>query len=147
MAERADLRNPGIGIGPAAVGRRADRPITARAERRALVALAAIFALMVQVLAPVAMAMPMDPTGGVICAPAGKAAPAPAQDLPAGQCGHCGHCIAAPAAAGLPEPLSEPAAVLRHAVRLDPPPPSAQRRPPARAPPRPLGQGPPLPNA
>ncbi|MBW8815166.1 MAG: DUF2946 domain-containing protein [Caulobacterales bacterium] len=117
-----------------------------------MIALAAIFALLVQVIAPAtAMAMPMDPQAGVICAPAngpaGPAAPAPTGDLPAGQCGHCGHCTAAPSAAALPEPLAEPIQLVRYAGRIDPPRAATQRRPPARAPPRPPGQGPPSPNA
>ncbi|HET6971141.1 MAG TPA: DUF2946 family protein [Phenylobacterium sp.] len=126
--------------------------MSARAERRAMIALAAIFALLVQVLAPVsAMAMAMAPDGSALCAPQGAKAvptdPAPTPDLPAGQCGHCGHCVAAPAVAALPAPLAQPAAVVRYAERLDPPRARAERRPPARAPPRPPGQGPPLPNA
>jgi hypothetical protein len=125
--------------------------MSARAERRAMIALAALFALLVQIIAPsMAMAGPMDPRDGVMCAAGAKSLPsdpAPTPDAPAGQCGHCGHCIAAPAAVALPQPLAEPVAMVRYAVRIDPPRAAAARRPPARAPPRPPGQGPPLPNA
>lgn len=126
--------------------------MSARAERRALLALAAIFALLVQVIAPpMAMAAPMMSPGSAICAPGmdGKAqAPtAPAPDQPAGQCGHCGHCVGATSAAALPTPIGEPAALVRYAQRAEPPRDAARRIPPARAPPRPPGQGPPASNA
>jgi hypothetical protein len=129
----------------------ANRAFDARGERRALIALFAAFALILQALAPAAaMAAPGPGGAGVeICtghglsgAPAEKA---PAKDAAAGHaCQHC-VCPALATAAEAHVPVSAPVRFFAQAARgaLDP----AVTPPPARAPPRPPGQGPPTSNA
>ena len=119
----------------------------AKAERRAMIALVAVFALFVQALMPAfAVAGPMPDGAGVICtamglqaAPDGDTGPPPADHA-------CKHCLCpAPVAAPPVVASVEPVA---YAVLLVPT--NAASRtlpPPARGPPRPPGQGPPLPNA
>lgn len=52
MAHADALRNPENGIRRPAVGVRQQKPVSARAERRAMIALVAMFALLVQMPAP-----------------------------------------------------------------------------------------------
>ena len=114
------------------------------AERRAMIALVAVFALVVQALIPsLASAAPLSLDGKIpLCAAHGSA------DLPLGDfapdppCDHC-VCIAPgvipPSAAVTPVAYARaaPTAFVRPSLRV----------PPARAPPRPPGQGPPRPTA
>lgn len=121
--------------------------IDARAERRALIAIFAVFALIVQAFVPAsAMAASSLDAAAQICTGHGVSAPtdtAPAKDT----AGHaCQHCVC-PVPAALPAPaLPTGAVVMAHAATsfraafVAP-------RPPARAPPRPPGQGPPTSNA
>lgn len=123
------------------------QPVSARAERRAMIALVAVFALLVQALVPsLAGAAPIGPDVTAICTshglqvvPTGDAPPDPGG-------GHCDKCVCPPTAAPPPAPLA--AGLVRLALVLDdrPADPTAAP-PPARAPPRPFGQGPPAPNA
>ncbi|HEX7884700.1 MAG TPA: DUF2946 family protein [Phenylobacterium sp.] len=114
---------------------------TARAERRAIIALFAAFALLVQAWIPaIAMAAPVDSGGMQICTQMGLQ-PAPG-DSGAPPVDHvCKHCLC-PAAADLPpSPTAQP--IVYGWVEA---PPAARRHrliPPTRAPPRPPGQGPP----
>jgi hypothetical protein len=148
MAHRNRLRNPGIGLETAAVKAAPQRTMDARAERRAMIALFAVFALLFQAMVPSLASAAAGPGAAPICrpladanAPAGStdpAAPAPGQP--------CQHCVCPAIAAAPPPSLS----ILRIAYEVERAPMAPQPRalrPPARAPPRPPGQGPPLPNA
>jgi hypothetical protein len=129
----------------------AKRPImSVEAERRAIVALFAIFALLVQALIPsfAVAAARADDGAMMICTNHGlQTAPvddgAPAQPAP----GHpCEHCVC-PAAVAPPPAISIVGAV-RYAYAHAAPPPARERlTPPARGPPPPPGQGPPPPYA
>jgi hypothetical protein len=117
----------------------------ARAERRAMIALVAIFALLAQALIPsIASAAPVGPGQQVICTGHGLQAiptgdPGPTKGSPARP---CEHCVCPPLAAAPPTSafavaeLSYSRETAPEAVLRDLP-------PPARAPPRPPGQGPP----
>lgn len=106
-----------------------------------MIALVAVFALLVQALIPAfAMAAPAGAGDLLICTQAGlqigdTGAPAPADHA-------CKHCLC-------PAPVSDPPPVasvqrIAYAVSAAEPAPKPQRLiPPARAPPRPPGQGPP----
>jgi hypothetical protein len=121
------------------------RSAASRAERRGIVAIFAVFALLVQILAPgFASAAPRLPDGsllicadGAMTAPQGVPAPPGADDHP------CDHCICPPA-------MFTPASAIgvariTYARRIPATAPSPRfRTPPARAPPRPPGQGPPV---
>ncbi|WP_293385335.1 DUF2946 family protein [Phenylobacterium sp. SCN 70-31] len=123
--------------------------MTAHAERRAMLALVLAFAFVVQMLAPALATAAPTPDGGVtICTTMGLqtlGADLNPGDAPEGP-HHCQHCVC-------PAPLS-PADPLMSATRVvyatgvapvaDTP---RGLRPQARAPPRPPGQGPPVPNA
>lgn len=111
-----------------------------------MVALVAVFALLVQVLAPAfAAAGPLPDGAGVICTDMGLGK-APGEPASPPSEHHCKHCVCPPLSADPPALVSigrvayfeaaEPAARLWRALP-----------PPARAPPRPPGQGPPDPNA
>ena len=124
---------------------------SAKHDRRALAALLAVFALMVQALIPAAaMAAAPGPAGAlVICTafgaqtvtPDGKpAAPAPRKGF-AGM--PCRDCLAAAMSAVAPAPAPAVQPVVYQAARLEHAPPVRLDPPNARAPPRPLGQGPP----
>lgn len=119
----------------------------ARAERRAVIALLAVFALLVQALIPsIAGAAPAPLAQGVICTSAGMET-APADGSLPGHVGRCDHCVC-PAAGAAPPPPAVDAALPRVTyVAAAAPLPRAKPPPPARAPPRPPGQGPPPPNA
>lgn len=115
------------------------------AERRAMIALVAVFALLVQALLPsLVHASPLTVDGKIpLCAadasgdlPLGDLAPEPP----------CDHCVVAAVHALAPAPdAATPVAYSMSLARFRPPP--ALRLPPARAPPRPPGQGPPSPIA
>ena len=151
MTQDRRLRNLTISLGRPSVGSPHNNSIGARAERRAMIALVAVFALLVQVLIPgLAAAAPSarDP-GMVICtghgvAPTPTGDTAPAKELTGGA---CGHCVCPPAAAGLTPQIATAFLYARIAIQARHTTTSADRRPPARAPPRPLGQGPPLSHA
>jgi len=141
-----------MGLGQPAVGRPSkpalEPTISARAERRAMIALLAVFALLVQALIPsLAMAgpLPMAGKGVAVCTDHGLMAQAPGDPAPAkGQAAPpCDHCVCPPVAA-LTAQLQFATAIVRIAVRTEPPAIADVRLlPPARAPPRPPGQGPP----
>jgi hypothetical protein len=122
--------------------------IDARAERRAMLAVVAVFALLFQALVPSLAAASADLGATPICRPlAAGSAQGGAGDPQAPDPGHhCQHCVC-PATAGEPPPVQSHARVT-YATALPPAPlhPFVEP-PPARAPPRPPGQGPPPPNA
>ncbi|MEW5685879.1 MAG: DUF2946 family protein [Pseudomonadota bacterium] len=128
--------------------RSAASPDISRAERRGMVALCAVFALIVQILAPAfASAAPRLPDGSMlICADGAGKAPIGLPGAPGVDDHPCDHCVC-------PPPLFTPAttsAVQRVAysqTTATPSPPPRFRTPPARAPPRPPGQGPPTSDA
>lgn len=143
MQHRAALRNPTMGLGRGFVGQ-STKP--ARAERRAMIALVAVFALMVQALMPAfAAAGPMPDGATLICTDMGLQT-APTDSAPPVADHACKHCLC-------PAPANEPpttASVVRIAYAVAPAPAIDVRRampPPARAPPRPPGQGPPASDA
>lgn len=127
--------------------RHSNQAMTARAERRAMIALVAVFALLVQALIPSLANAGTGPGEGLaICTQAGLA-PAPDGGAPAPPQGHdCQHCVC-PAATAAPPPLAS----IRPVAYAQAPAPVADTpagvRPLIRAPPRPPGQGPPAPNA
>lgn len=143
MAPLDHLRNPAIGLGARFVGRPTSNAMSQRTERRAMIALVAVFALLVQALIPsLVMAAPGAPGDLLICtqmglqtAPGDGEAPAPANHA-------CKHCLC-------PAPATDPpqAVSIQHVayvVAIAPTALASHRRvPPARAPPRPPGQGPP----
>lgn len=118
-----------------------------RTERRAMIALVAVFALLVQALVPAfAMAAPAAAGEMLICTQMGlQTAPGDTGAPPAANHG-CKHCLC-------PAPVSDPPPVvsvqrIAYAVAEAPIAPRAHRLiPPARAPPRPPGQGPPTSDA
>jgi hypothetical protein len=119
--------------------------MSARAERRAMIALVAVFALLVQALIPtLAMAAASGDPAMVICTAKGlQAAPAGGQD-PGQPADHaCQHCLC-PAISTAASPSLEIIPVA-YIVAAAPRALTAQAQlPPARGPPRPPGQGPPL---
>lgn len=144
MAQLNGLRNPAIGLGPQFVGGPTNKANSARSERRAMIALVAVFALLVQALIPsLVMAAPGAPGDLLICtqmglqtAPGDGGAPAPANHA-------CKHCLC-------PAPATDPpqAVTIQHVAYVVAVArtvlPSHRRIPPARARPRPYGQGPPV---
>jgi len=134
-----------------------------RTERRAMIAVLAVFALLVQALvATPAMAMaagaPAKAHGEaqvLICTAHGLQAISPDDSgAPAdggtgddgASDGGCGHCVCPPVVtlASPATAASAPRAAYARTARIAPRP---ETPPPARAPPRPPGQGPPAPNA
>jgi hypothetical protein len=117
-----------------------------RAERRAMVALVAVFALLVQALMPAfAIAGPMPDGATLICTDMGLQA-APSDSTPPAVDHACKHCLCPAPASGPPATAS----VVRVAYAVATAPAVEVRRtlpPPARAPPRPPGQGPPASDA
>jgi hypothetical protein len=119
--------------------------MSARAERRAMIALLAVFALLVQALIPgMAAAAPTADPAMVICTEAGPK-PAPVGDSAPGRppADHaCQHCLCPALATAAPPTFeAQPVAyVTAEAARAPDAPPPPRR---ARAPPRPPGQGPP----
>jgi len=121
--------------------------VNAGAERRAIVALFAVFALFVQALIPNLANAATGPGGATaICTEMGLATVgdgAPAQPAPAHGCQHC----VCPALAETPAPIIQDLPVA-YAVAAAPVADTPRGvRPLPRAPPRPPGQGPPAPNA
>jgi len=120
---------------------------SARHDRRAIVALFAVFALMVQALIPgLAMAGQPDPAS-IICTGTGVQA-AGAPSTPAGPkkglAGMpCQDCLAAAMAAVTPAPIVAIQPVAYAVARADHAPAISRLAPSARGPPRPPGQGPP----
>jgi len=119
-------------------------------DRRAICALFAVFALMVQALMPT-MAMAARPDlaeASIICtgtglhtlAPDGKLAPAHKQTFGGMP---CQDCLAAAMAAVAPAPAPSVQRVAYAIARVEHAPVRAVFAPRARAPPRPPGQGPP----
>lgn len=145
MGHQGALRNPAMGLRRRFVGLPTNRAMTDRAERRAMVGLLAVFALLVQALIPAfATAAPASAAEMLICTEVGlqtapDGAPTPTDHS-------CKHCLC-------PAPVSDPspAATLHrvaYAARSPAPAPAPHRLiPPARAPPRPPGQGPPTSDA
>jgi hypothetical protein len=124
--------------------------MSARAERRAMVALVAVFVLLVQMLTPtLAVAQPAPGLGEqVICTGHGLQTiqtgdAAPTKGSPAAACDHC----VCPPVAATPAAVIAPVAFRAFSRHAPPEAISADLPPPARAPPRPPGQGPPLSNA
>jgi hypothetical protein len=120
-----------------------------------MIALVAVFALLVQMLAPtLALAEPARGLGEqVICTGhglqtirTGDAAPTKGSPIKGWGAAACDHCVCPPVAA-TPAAVIAPV-VFRTFTRHAPPGAfQADLPPPARAPPRPPGQGPPLTNA
>lgn len=126
------------------------QPSAAKHDRRAIAALVAVFALMVQALIPAAaMAGQPGPTGALtICTADGahELAPgdAPAAPRHKGFGGMpCQDCLAAAMAAVAANPIVAIEPVSYVVGRVEHAPTVRQLAPRARAPPRPPGQGPP----
>jgi hypothetical protein len=122
-------------------------PRPANDDRRAIAALFAVFALLVQALMPAA-AMAAGPGGAasVICTASGVHAPSADGKAQAPRKGFagmpCQDCLAVSIAAVVPAPVTvEPVAYV--VARVEHAPVRAVFGPRARAPPRPPGQGPP----
>lgn len=146
MGHAGGLRNPTIGVGARFVGLPTNQAMTVRAERRAMVALVAVFVLLVQALIPaLASAAPSGAGEMLICTQMGLQA-APDDGAPAAADHACKHCLC-------PAPVSDPPPVVSvrrvdYAVTQAPVTPRSHRiAPRARAPPRPPGQGPPASDA
>jgi hypothetical protein len=115
-------------------------------ERRAIIALFVMFALMVQALIPT-MAMAASADGRMILCTAGGTetlsadgktdAPAPHHGAP------CQDCLAAAVVAAEPPPVLAVLPAAYAVARVERTAPARSVAPRARAPPRPLGQGPP----
>jgi hypothetical protein len=121
----------------------------AQHDRRAIAALFAVFALLIQALFPAA-AMAASPSGdasSIICTAAGMQSLGPDGKLHSPQKGSdgmpCQDCLAAAmtAVAAAPTPVVQP--VTYEIARVEHAPVRAVFAPRARAPPRPPGQGPP----
>ena len=113
-----------------------------RAERRAMIALMAVFALLVQALIPSIAAAgskgPLDTV--VICTSHGlQSVPDPANGVPDQPCQHC----VCPTTTALPPAIGLSIVKVRFAAETAIATPFHSLPPPARGPPRPPGQGPP----
>ncbi|MBS0333078.1 MAG: DUF2946 family protein [Proteobacteria bacterium] len=125
--------------------------ISARAERRAIVALLAMFALLLQALAPVTALANTNAFGGeVICTATGTAhaqpgAPGQAPAPGGHHQGGCDHCVCPVAAAPPPDPSGVSSIAVRYAVAVDHPGLGAETCAPGRglAAPPPPSRGPP----
>ena len=132
-----------------------NQAIDARTERRAMIALVAVFALLVQlfVAMPAMAAQAGAPFGDkqAICTSHGlqivDVGDGSGDGSGDGATGPCGHCACPPAAAVLSPPLLLGAAQRFAYAAEVPQGPTVQAPPPARGPPRPFGQGTPAPNA
>lgn len=111
-----------------------------------MIALVAVFTLLVQTLMPAfAAAGPMPDGGGVICTTMGLQT-GPSDSAPPAADHSCKHCVCpAPSAEAPPPALIARVAYVEGHAPIAPTPRGLV--PQARAPPRPPGQGPPLPNA
>ena len=137
-----------MGLGRPLVGTLSMRAGTARAERRAMIALFTAFALLVQAWIPsLAMAAPASAAGMTICTPQGEQTAPSGSGSDQGPSSHaCQHSVC-PALVSSPPPM---AATQRVAYAVAEAPVTATPRgvrPLPRAPPRPPGQGPPLSDA
>jgi hypothetical protein len=147
MAKPDGLRNPAIGLRRRFVRLPADQSKLQRAERRAMIALVAVFALLVQALIP-AFAMAAPAAGGemLICTQMGLQTAPGDTGAPAAADHSCKHCLC-------PAPVADspPVASVQRIAYAGAEAPIAPRPhrliPPARAPPRPPGQGPPTSDA
>jgi hypothetical protein len=118
--------------------------VSQRAERRAIAALVAIFALLVQALPAFASASALAPGEQVICTGHGvqnvaSGKQAPSKDSSAGA---CQHCVCVPGV-GVPPPAAPATVQLNYSVVVRLAAARADLPRPARRPPRPPGQGPP----
>lgn len=143
MGHRGGLRNPAVRLRRRFVGLPSKQAGIERAERRAMIALLAVFALLVQALVPAfAAAAPAAASERLICTDMGlQAAPEDGGGAPAAD-HSCKHCLCPAPAADPPSAVS----VSHVAYVVAEAPPAARPHrliPPARAPPRPPGQGPP----
>lgn len=132
------------------MGRPKTAQITPQAERRALIALVAVFALVVQALFPaMAAARPLAGPGMTICTEMGLTADLPGGEQPAAPAHACDHCLCPAPAAALPAVADAPVAVVRYAEAAPALLPAAQPVSPGRglAAPPPPSRGPPAPNA
>ncbi|MBX3482617.1 DUF2946 family protein [Phenylobacterium sp.] len=124
--------------------------ITPQAERRALIALVAVFALLVQALFPaVAAASPLSGPGMTICTGMGLSADLPGGPQPATPAHGCDHCLC-PAPTALPPAIAgAPVEMVRYAETAPSLTPRAVTVSPGRglAAPPPPSRGPPAPNA
>lgn len=140
MQHVGDLRNPRIGLDGRYVSLSPAPAMTARAERRAMIALVAVFVLLVQALIPAMASAAPGPGGAVICTQMGLQTAPDDGGIAAEHA--CKHCLC-------PAPVSDPPPAISiqriaYAARATPVTPKSLRlTPPTRAPPRPPGQGPP----
>ncbi len=114
-----------------------------------MIALVAVFALLVQALIPaIASAAPASSGDQVICTSHGLMSVTLDDTAPAGgaDSAPCDHCVCPPVAAAPPVSLA-PAVAIAYARAAEPGVDDRDLPPPARAPPRPPGQGPPTSNA
>ncbi len=110
-----------------------------------MIALFAVFALLVQAMVPaIANAAPLRAGEQVVCTDHGLQTVSLDDRAPAkGQApAHCEHCVCPPVAAQ-PPAIVAPTALVAYVLELRPEAAPADLPPPARAPPRPPGQGPP----
>jgi hypothetical protein len=124
--------------------------ITSQAERRAMIALVAVFALIVQALFPaMATASPLAGPGMTICTEMGLKADLPADQRPAAPAHACDHCLCPAPAATLPAVAGAPVGMVRYAAAAPALTPRAAPVSPGRglAAPPPPSRGPPTPNA
>jgi hypothetical protein len=127
------------------------QPSAAKHDRRAIAALVAVFALMVQALIPAAaMAAQPDPSGVLTICTADRTHKLAPGDTPAAPRHRgfggmpCQDCLAAAMAAVVADPIVAVEPVSYVVGRVDHAPTIRQLGPRARAPPRPPGQGPPI---
>jgi hypothetical protein len=119
----------------------------AKYDRRAIAALLAVFALLVQALIPSAAMATQANDGGVICtatgthAPGGLTRPSDAGKTFGGM--PCQDCLAAAMAMVVASPVIAAQPVAYEVARIEHASTTALPAPRARAPPRPPGQGPP----
>jgi len=146
MAQRAGLRNRAMGLRKAAMS---PRPAAAQ-DRRALAALLAVFALMVQALIPgAAMAARPGPAATMVICTASGTETVTADGKPAAPHKQafggmpCQDCLAAAMAVVAPAPAPSVQPVAYAIARVEHAPVRSVLAPRARAPPRPPGQGPP----
>ncbi|MBL8554356.1 MAG: hypothetical protein JNL41_08765 [Phenylobacterium sp.] len=131
------------------MGRSKTVQITPQAERRALIALVAVFALLVQALFPAyAAASPLVGPGMTICTDMGLSADLPGGPQPTAPAHGCDHCIC-PAPVATPAVADTPVEMVRYAEAQPSLTPHAAPVSPGHglAAPPPPPRGPPAPNA
>jgi hypothetical protein len=146
MARPGDLRKAKKRLGARVVKRTGTFAVSARAERRAMLALVTVFALIAQAMfANLAMAASMPLVDGAICADT-TFQPSPDSGGSAPPDHDCQYCLSArPGLATERVEASAPVTYIAVATPFSRQ--AATLAPKARAPPRPPGQGPPSPNA